>query len=92
MSSLIVKCVLSFDIARGEGEKGRRGDGGGGGVDLQLWEANGSYCAFISVHESQAAGNSFLPPVPDKHVSGQCLCSGFLRRRCVHYKVLEWLL
>lgn len=53
------------------------------------WEL---HCGFINVHESQASGNSFLPPVPDKHVSGQCLCSVFLGRRCVHYKVLEWLL
>lgn len=81
-----------FSVLTLREEKGRRGEGGGGGVDLQLWEANGSYCAFINVHESQAAGNSFLPPVPDKHVSGHFLCSGFLRRRRVHYKVLEWLL
>lgn len=50
------------------------------------WELR---CGFIDVHESQASGNSFLPPVLDKHVSGQCLCSVFLRRCCVHYKVLE---
>lgn len=44
---------------------------------------------FINVHESQASGNSFSSPVADKHVSGQCLC---LRRRWVHYKVLDLLL
>lgn len=49
-------------------------------------------CDFINVHESQASGNSFLPSVADKHVSGQCLCDVVLRRRCIHYKVLEWLL
>lgn len=44
---------------------------------------------FISVHESQASGNLFSSPAADKHVSGQRVC---LRRRCVHYKVLEQLL
>lgn len=44
------------------------------------------------MHESQASGNSFMLPVLDKHVLGQCLCSVFLRRRSAHYKVLEWLL
>lgn len=53
------------------------------------WEL---HCDFINVHESQAPGNSSLPPVLDKHVSGQCLCSVFLRRCGIHYKVLEWLL
>lgn len=68
--------------------------GGGGGLDLQPGGGRrmGATLWFINVHESQASGNSFLPPVPHKHVSGQCLCIVFLRRCCVHYKVLEWLL
>lgn len=40
---------------------------------------------FINVRESRASGNLFSLPAADKHVSGQCL---YLKRRCVHYKVL----
>lgn len=81
MSSLIIRCDLAFDIARG-GVHLQPGDG-------RQWEL---HCRFINVHESQASGNVFLLPVPHKHVSGPCVCSAFLRRCCVHYKVLEWLL
>lgn len=84
MSSLIIKCVLSFDIVWGEG-------GGGGDSQPGCWRRLG---ASLWLHQCacQASGNSFLSPVADKHVSGQCLCSVFLRRLCFHYKVLEWLL
>lgn len=63
----------------------------GGGVSRKL-AAGGERelrYGFINVQESQASGNSFSSPVADKHVSGQCLC---LRRRWVHYKVLDLLL
>lgn len=38
------------------------------------WEL---HSGFINVHESQASGNSFLSPVADKHVLGQCLRGAF---------------
>lgn len=80
MNSLIVKCVFSSDI---ESE--------GRGGDLQPGKCE-PHCAFINVHKSQVSGNVFLLPVPDKHVSGQCLCGTLLRRCTLHYKVLELLL
>lgn len=65
MSSLIIKCALSSDIALGK--RGRRWCR----RKAWWWESNWNHaCGFINVHESKASGNSFLSPV-----SGQCLCS-----------------
>lgn len=65
--------VLTLCEEKGEEEREAHGLAVGGDWELHR--------GFINVHESQAPGNSFLSPVADKHVSGQCLCSVFLGRR-----------
>ena len=92
MSSLIVQRVLSSDCVRRRWRRRRRRRRRR--LPAWLWEAKAKlHRGFINVRESQASGNVFLLPVPDKHVSGQCLHSVFfMRRHTVHYKVSEWLL